>query len=55
MSDLVVVAFPEQELAFELRAELAKMQKAYLIDIEDIVVATRDDNGKVNLHQEGTT
>jgi uncharacterized membrane protein len=51
MSDLVVVAFPEQELAFELRAELAKMQKAYLIDIEDIVVATRDDNGKVKLHQ----
>jgi uncharacterized membrane protein len=51
MSDLVVVAFPEQELAFELRAELAKMQKAYLIDIEDIVVTTRDDNGKVKLHQ----
>lgn len=51
MSDLVVVAFPEQQLAFELRAELAKMQKAYLIDIEDIVVATRDDNGKVKLHQ----
>lgn len=51
MSDLVVVAFPDQELAFELRAELAKMQKAYLIDIEDIVVVTRDEKGKVKLHQ----
>lgn len=51
MSDLIVVAFPEQELAFELRAELAKMQKSYLIDIEDIVVATRDEKGKVKLHQ----
>ncbi|MCF7979810.1 MAG: hypothetical protein K9L82_17740 [Chromatiaceae bacterium] len=52
MSDLVVVSFPDQELAFELRAELAKMKKAYLIDIEDIVVATRDEKGKVKLHQE---
>jgi len=51
MSDLVVVSFPDQQLAFELRAELAKMQKAYLIDIEDIVVATRDEKGKVKLHQ----
>lgn len=51
MSDLVVVSFPNQELAFELRAELAKMQKAYLIDIEDIVVAIRDEKGKVKLHQ----
>lgn len=51
MSDLIVISFPDQELAFELRAELAKMQKAYLIDIEDIVVATRDEKGKVKLHQ----
>ena len=51
MSDLVVVSFPDQQLAFELRAELAKMQKVYLIDIEDIVVATRDEKGKVKLHQ----
>jgi len=27
MSDLIVVSFPSQELAFELRAELAKLQK----------------------------
>ncbi len=51
MSDLIVVSFPDQELAFELRAELAKMQKAYLIDIEDIVVVTRDEKGKTKLHQ----
>ncbi len=51
MSDLIVISFPDQELAFELRAELAKMHKAYLIDIEDIVVATRDEKGKVKLHQ----
>lgn len=51
MSDLIVVSFPDEQLAFELRAELAKMQKAYLIDMEDVVVVTKDDNGKVKLHQ----
>ena len=51
MSDLVVVAFPEEKLAFELRTELVKLQKQYLIDIEDVVVVTRDDAGKVKLHQ----
>jgi uncharacterized membrane protein len=51
MSDLIVVSFPEEHLAFELRAELAKMQKAYLIDMEDVVVVTKDDTGKVKLHQ----
>ena len=51
MSDLIVVSFPDEQLAFELRAELAKMQKSYLIDIEDIVVVTRDEKGKTKLHQ----
>jgi uncharacterized membrane protein len=27
------------------------MQKAYLIDMEDVVVVTKDDAGKVKLHQ----
>lgn len=51
MSDLIVVSFPDEHLAFELRAELSKMQKAYLIDMEDVVVVTKDDKGKVKLHQ----
>ncbi|EGV18164.1 DUF1269 domain-containing protein [Thiocapsa marina] len=51
MSDLIVVSFPEEHLAFELRAQLAKMQKAYLIDMEDVVVVTKDNAGKVKLHQ----
>ena len=51
MSDLVVIGFNDEHTAFEMRAALAKMQKEYLIDMEDIVVVTRDDNGKVTLHQ----
>ena len=34
MSDLVVVGFDNEHAAFEMRAELAKLQKEYLIDID---------------------
>lgn len=51
MSTLVVISFPEEQLAFEMRAALAKMQKEYLIEMEDVVVVTKDADGKVKLHQ----
>ncbi len=51
MADLVVVAFDDESTAFNLRAELVKLQKEYLIDMEDVVVVTRDEKGKVKLHQ----
>lgn len=51
MSDLVVTVFDDETTAFEMRAALAKMQKEYLIDMEDAVVVTKDDKGKVKLHQ----
>lgn len=51
MSDLVVVAFPDEATAFEARAELVRLQKDYLIEMEDAVVVTRDASGAVKLHQ----
>jgi uncharacterized membrane protein len=51
MSDLVVIGFDNEHTAFEMRAELAKLQKEYLIEMEDVVVVTKDDKGKVKLHQ----
>jgi uncharacterized membrane protein len=51
MADLIAVTFSDETTAFELRAELAKLQKEYLIDMDDVVVVTRDDKGKVKLHQ----
>lgn len=51
MSDLIVISFKEPALAFEMRAALAKLQQEYLIDMEDVVVVTKDDHGKVKLHQ----
>jgi len=51
MSELIVVAFEDSTAAYEMRAALAKMQKNYLIEMEDIVVVHKDDKGKVKLDQ----
>lgn len=51
MSDLVIVAFPDEATAFEARAELMKLQREYLIEMEDVVVVTRGPEGDVQLHQ----
>jgi len=51
MSNLVVIGFDDEHTAFEMRAALAKMQKEYLIEMEDVVVVTKDEKEKVKLHQ----
>lgn len=51
MSDLIVVGFDDQAVAFELRAALVKMQSEYLLEMEDVVVVTKSAEGKVALHQ----
>src|SRR6476469_457055 len=51
MNNLIVIGFQNQVDAFELRAALAKLQSQYLIEMEDAVVVTRDEKGKVQLHQ----
>ena len=51
MSNLIVIGFDDESTAFSMRAELVKMQKEYLIEMEDVVVVTKDDKDKVKLHQ----
>ena len=51
MSTLVVVAYPSLYKAEEVRLQLLKMQKEYLIDLEDAAIAVKEENGKVKLHQ----
>ena len=51
MSNLVVVGFEDEHTAFAMRAELSKLQKEYLIEMEDVVVVTKNEKGKVKLHQ----
>jgi uncharacterized membrane protein len=51
MSDLMIVAFPDEATAFSLRAELVKLQTEYLIEMEDVVIVTKGTDGAVKLHQ----
>jgi uncharacterized membrane protein len=51
MSDLVVIAFPTEAKAEEVRQKLLSMQKEYLLELGDAVVAAKDDKGHVKLHQ----
>jgi uncharacterized membrane protein len=51
MSNLIVISFDDEHTAFAMRAELARMQKEYLIEMDDVVVVTKDEQGKVKLHQ----
>ncbi len=51
MSDLIVVAYDDEHKAEEVRMRLLKMQREYLVDLEDAVVATRNQSGEVKLHQ----
>src|SRR5215470_1976170 len=51
MSTLAVIGYDDQFKAEKVRLTLIKMQKDYLIDLEDAVVAVKDEKGKVRLHQ----
>jgi uncharacterized membrane protein len=51
MSTLVVIAYDDEFKADEVRTALRKMQQDYLIDLEDAVVAVKNNEGKVKLHQ----
>ena len=51
MSDLIVIGYDDLFKAEETRLKLVKMQRDYLIDLEDAVVAVKDKDGKVKLNQ----
>jgi uncharacterized membrane protein len=51
MSELIVVAFDDPNKADEVLTELRKLQREYLIDLEDAVVAVRRPDGSVQLKQ----
>ena len=51
MNTLIVVGYDDIYKAQETRLKLLKLQKDYLVDLEDAVVVVRDEKGKVKLHQ----
>ena len=51
MSSLVVVGFPTEAEADQVRRELVDLQRERLIALEDAVVVERDGEGRVHLRQ----
>ena len=50
MSNLVVVGFDKSRKAEEVCLKLQKLQSEYLLDLADVVVAVKDEMGKIKLH-----
>lgn len=51
MSDLVFISFPDEQQAEAVRDKLLNLQKEYLIELGDAVIAVRDAKGHVKLNQ----
>jgi len=51
MADLLAIAYPTEAQADEVRSRLLAMQKEYLIELGDAVVAVKQPDGKVKLNQ----
>src|SRR3954468_19339483 len=51
MAALVVIAFPTEAKAEEVRQKLFAMQKEYLIELGDAVIAVKDAHGRIKLNQ----
>ena len=51
MSDLVVIAYPTEAKAEEVRQKLLGMQKDYLIELGDAVIAVKNASGQIKLNQ----
>ena len=54
MPNLFVIGFDQPHKAEELRLKLQELQGKYVLDIQDTVVAVKDEKGKVKLHQRGS-
>jgi uncharacterized membrane protein len=51
MADLLVIAYPTEAQAEEIRSKLFELQKEYLIELGDAVVAVKRPDGSVKLNQ----
>jgi len=51
MADLVVIAFPSEEKAEEVRHRVLDLQNEYLIELGDAVIAVKQPNGRIKLNQ----
>jgi uncharacterized membrane protein len=51
MSDLIAVAYDDLPRAEQARDKLVELHREHVIELADVVVVERKDNGKIKLHQ----
>jgi uncharacterized membrane protein len=51
MADLIVITYPTEAKAEEMRTKLFSLQVEYLIEISDAVIAVKHEDGTVKLNQ----
>ena len=51
MSDLIVIEFPTEAKAEEVRQKILSLQQDYIIDVRDAVIAVKQPDGHVKLNQ----
>lgn len=51
MSNLIAIAYPDEATAHQVAETLRELQKEQTIQIDDLAVAVRQDNGKIKLRQ----
>jgi uncharacterized membrane protein len=51
VSDLIAIAYKDLATAQEVTGNIGEAQKAHLIELDDLVVVERKQDGKVKLHQ----
>jgi uncharacterized membrane protein len=55
MSNLVAIAYPDVDTAQQVMSTLGRLQTERSIELEDAVIVTRQEGGKVKLHQTRST
>jgi uncharacterized membrane protein len=51
MEDLIVITYPSEARAEEMRKKILELQSEYLIEISDAVIAVKQEDGHVKLNQ----
>ena len=49
MSDLIIIGFPDEKRAQDAWDELVRLQRDYLVDLDDAAIVRRDQKGKLHV------
>jgi uncharacterized membrane protein len=49
MSDLIIIGYPDEQAAGRVWEELTRLQRDYLVDLEDAAIIRRDRKGKLHI------